>query len=90
MGIISIITANPLMGIAVIATTAYAYKNKKINTEDAIKGAGQAGISLAIFNLLGLPILIELFIVINVFSNSIYSSSILIWNAYGCLFINCI
>ena len=66
MGIISIITANPLMGIAVIATTAYAYKNKKINTEDAIKGAGQAGISLAIFNLLGLPMLIELFIVINV------------------------
>ena len=37
------------------------------NTEDAIKGAGQAGISLAIFNLLGLPILIELFIVIVLF-----------------------
>lgn len=66
MGIISIIAANPLMGLAVIATTAYAYKNKKIKTENAIKGAGQAGISLAIFNLLGLPILIELFIVINV------------------------
>ena len=66
MGIISIITANPLMGIAVIATTAYAYNNKKVNSKDAIKGAGKAGISLLIFNILGLPILIELFIVINV------------------------
>ena len=66
MGIISIISANPLMGIAVIITTAFAYNKKKMKAEDSLKGAGQAGISLAIFNLLGLPILIELFIVINV------------------------
>jgi len=66
MGIVSIVSANPLMGLSVIVTTAYAYKKKKIDGKEAMKGAGYAGISLAIFNLLGLPILIELFIVINV------------------------
>ena len=66
MGIISIITANALMGLSVIALTVFAYKKKKIDGKKALKGASYAGISLSIFTLLGLPILIELFIVINV------------------------
>ena len=66
MGIISIITANPLMGLSVIALTVFAYKKKQIDGKETIKGAGYAAISLALFKFLGLPILIELFIVINV------------------------
>ena len=66
MGIISIISANPLMGIAVILCTAYSFliKKNKIQHKKVIVGAGMAGISAAIFAVLGLPVLIELGIVI--------------------------
>ena len=66
MGIISIISANPLMGMAVILCTAYSFlvKKNKIQLKKVIVGAGMAGISAAIFAVLGLPVLIELGIVI--------------------------
>jgi hypothetical protein len=66
MGIITILTANPLMGISVVICTGYAYvkKKKDLNKENAIKGAGYTTISLAIFSVLGLPVLIELIIVV--------------------------
>ena len=66
MGIITILTANPLMGISVVICTGYAYVKKKndLNKKNAIKGAGYTTISLAIFSVLGLPILIELIIVV--------------------------
>ena len=69
MGIISILAANKLMGIVVIVQTVWAYvvKKKKLDGPTAIKGAGLSIISWAIFSILGLPILIELVIVIAIF-----------------------
>ena len=64
MGIVAIIGANPLMGLVVIALTGYAYfKKVKIDRGDVAKGAVLAGVSAGIFALLGLPILVELVIV---------------------------
>lgn len=67
MGIIAILTANPLMGISVVVCTSYAYlkKKKELISEEIVKGAGQSALSIAIFSILGLPILVELFIVIS-------------------------
>ena len=71
MGITAIISANPLMGLAAIATTGYAYWKKKQSGEElklekgaAAKGAAVAGVSAGLFMILGLPILVELVIVI--------------------------
>ena len=69
MGIISILTANTFMGITVIAQTVWAYvvKKKKLDNKHAVKAAGLSVISWSIFSILGLPILIELVIVMLVF-----------------------
>lgn len=71
MGITSVISANPLMGLAVIATTGYAYWRKsagdgetKLSVTSAAKGAALAGLSGTIFAVLGLPVLIELMIAV--------------------------
>ena len=66
LGIVSIIGANPLMGLAVIATAAYAYLLKRHDVDAAAlaRGGALAGTSLAIFATLGLPVLIELVIAI--------------------------
>ena len=66
MGIISLLSLNPLMGIAVVFITAYAYYNKKekLDTKSLSQGMATATISWIIFSVLGLPILIELIIVI--------------------------
>ena len=71
MGISAIISANPLMGLAAIATTGYAYWKKKRSGEElrleagaAAKGAAVAGVSAGLFMIMGLPILVELVIVI--------------------------
>ena len=64
MGIVAIIGANPLMGLVVIALTGYAYfKKVKIEKGDVAKGAVLAGVSAGIFAVLGLPILVELVVV---------------------------
>jgi hypothetical protein len=65
-GFVSIAAANPLCGIAMIcvATYAYAIKRHQFDGKSFVKGAGFAGISLALFTVLGLPILIELIVVI--------------------------
>ena len=69
MGILSIITANPLMGIMVVFLTAYSFvvKKEKIDGKQFIKGAGLSTVSCAIFATLGLPILVELVIVMVVY-----------------------
>lgn len=69
MGIISILSGNVLMGIAVIVQTVYAYvfKKEKIDNKKAVQGAGYSIMSYFIFTILGLPILIELVIVLIVF-----------------------
>lgn len=68
MGIISIISANPLLGIVLIAMTSWAYVKKKIAVDKAsiAKGGALAALSATIFYVLGLPILIELVIVLSV------------------------
>ena len=66
MGITAIISANPLMGLVVVAVTGYSYfkKKQKLEGKALAKGAAVAGISAALFAVLGLPILVELVIVI--------------------------
>ena len=64
MGIISILSANPLMGLAVIATTGYAYfvKKREVDGKALLKGGVMATTSMAVFAVLGLPLLVELVI----------------------------
>ena len=57
------------MGLAVIATTGYAYWRKRNGSDgksicaaSAAKGAALAGLSATIFAVLGLPVLVELMI----------------------------
>ena len=65
MGVVSVVSANALMGIAMVAITAYAYKKKKIefSGKDFASGAATTSFSIMLFYLLGLPFLIELIIV---------------------------
>jgi len=65
MGIVSIFSANPIMGIFVTAAGGYAYwkQERKIKGTDMATGAVMSAISMAIFTTLGLPILMELIIV---------------------------
>ena len=66
MGITAIISANPLMGLMVVAVTGYSYfkKKRKLEGKALAKGAAVAGVSAGLFAVLGLPILVELVIVI--------------------------
>ena len=65
MGIISILSANPIMGIIAIGTSAYAYTKKKMefDKKSFMKSAIITTTSMALFSFLGLPILFELVIV---------------------------
>ena len=62
MGIISILSANPVMGILVIGTTGYAYnkKNMEMDKKALVKSATITTVSVALFSILGLPFLLEL------------------------------
>ena len=65
MGIISILSANPLMGIFTVGMAAFAYKKKKIEFDK--KAFGKSAVisvsSMMLFSILGLPILFELVLV---------------------------
>ena len=65
MGIIAIISANPIMGVFVIASAAWAYvfKRKEVHNRSLAKGGVMATVSVALFTFLGLPLLFELVIV---------------------------
>lgn len=65
MGITAIASANPLMAIAVIALAGYAYYRKGVAPDltEATRGAALATVSATIFAVLGMPVLIELVIV---------------------------
>lgn len=65
MGIVSILSANPLMGIFVIGTSAFAYSKKKMEFDKSAftKSAIITSSSMALFSILGMPILFELVIV---------------------------
>ena len=68
MGAVSVASANPLMGVALVLCVAYSYfvKKQEVDPKHAAVGAGLAGISAAIFAALTLPVLIELGIAITV------------------------
>jgi len=66
MGIISILSMNPLMGISVVFLTAYSYYRTKerIDMKNLTRGAVSSGVAWMIFSILGLPIIMELIIVL--------------------------
>lgn len=66
MGIISILSANPIMGFFVIAISAFAYIEKKMEFDKKAftKSAIATSSSVALFGILGFPILFEFIIVI--------------------------
>jgi len=66
MGILSITSANLLMGITLILITTYSYviKKRELEGKKLITGATLAGTSAIIFSALSLPVLIELGVVI--------------------------
>lgn len=65
MGISSIVAANPILGLTTIAVTAYSYwKHGPMDAVAAVKGGGLTAISALIFSIMGLPILVELVIVV--------------------------
>ena len=71
MGITSILSANPIAGLAAIAVTAYAYHKKRHNPNSRVtdgasfaKGALIAGIASTTFMALSLPMIVELAIVL--------------------------
>jgi hypothetical protein len=64
MGIVAIIGANPLMGLVTVALAAYAFHKKRLRGRSVVKGAAVASVSAALFAVLGLPMLVELVIVI--------------------------
>jgi hypothetical protein len=68
MGAVSVASANPLMGVALVLCVAYSYivKRQKIDPRHTGVGAGLAGISACLFAVLGLPVLVELGIAITV------------------------
>ena len=69
MSILSILSANPLMGISVIVITAYTYytKKKKLNVKDMSKGVAKSAIAWIVFSILGLQLLIQIIILIVVY-----------------------
>lgn len=66
IGIVAIISANPIMGIFVILMAAYAYVVKKKDLDKVALGQGAflSGLSLGLFSIMGMPLLLEIGIVI--------------------------
>lgn len=66
MGISSIMSANPILGLVTIATTAYSYwKHGRVSMVPALKGGGITAISVIMFSMMSLPIIVELVIVVS-------------------------
>jgi len=65
-GVISLISANPIMGIAMILTAAYAYikMKKEFKSREFGVGVFTSTVSMAIFSVLGLSVFLELIIVL--------------------------
>ena len=93
MSILSILAANPLMGISVIVITTYTYytKKKKLNVKSASRGVIKSMITWIIFSIIGLPVLISIVILIvsyrlikktSVKSEDVYNYIKDLWNKY--------
>lgn len=65
-GVVSVMTANPIMGFLMVIIAGYAYfkKKKEFDKDSLLKGAVTGGISVAIVTFLGLPFLIEFIMVL--------------------------
>ncbi|MFW5795240.1 MAG: hypothetical protein ACOCV1_07120, partial [Bacillota bacterium] len=65
-GVISLISANPIMGMLMILTAAYAYikKKKEFKSREFGVGVFTSTVSMAIFSILGLSVFLEFIIVI--------------------------
>lgn len=73
VGVVALITANPIMGLSIVATSGYAYWKAKNRGEElafdrtaAVRGATLAGTSAAIFAVLAGPVLIKLVVAVAV------------------------
>lgn len=80
MGIISILSANPLMGVFTIASTAYSYKVKKqkLDKKSLLQGGATSGVTALILGALGLPFIFELIIamlVVKLIKKHVFSTS---------------
>jgi len=93
MSILSILSANPLMGISVITITAYTYytKKKKLNVKNMSKGVAKSAIAWTIFSILGLKLIIHIIILLvayrlikksSIKGEDIYMHIKNIWNKY--------
>ncbi len=66
MGASSITAANPLLGLATIFVTAYAYwKHGSIDRSGILKGSALTVFSALMFSVLGMPVMVELAIVLS-------------------------
>ncbi len=73
MGITALLSANPLLGLCVVATTGYAYRQAKKEGEAlsvdrlaAVRGAALAGSSAAVFSVMAGPVALKLVVAIAV------------------------
>ena len=64
MSILSVISFNPIMGIAVICISAYAFviKKNKLDKKEYFKGVAVSGIAAIVFSAIGLQVILELLI----------------------------
>ena len=79
MSVLSLISFNPIMGIAVISISAYALVVKKNNLDkkEFVKGGAVSGIAAIVFSVIGLPVILELimfFALINILKRKIISA----------------
>ncbi len=63
MGITSIASANPLLAVVIIASTAYSIKTGTFEAESAAKGAGIATLGFVVGSMIAGPVLVELVVV---------------------------
>ena len=90
MSILSIITANPLMGISVIFVTCYQYIRKKtsIRMKNISKGAFQSSFGFLLVSILGPTLFIQLIVMLILYKifkvnrEIIVKNFVLIWNKY--------
>ena len=90
MSILSILTANPLMGVAVIVITCYEYtlKKKALDFKNITTGIFKSSLGLFIISLLGVNLIVHLVILMIVYKafkkkrKFMYENIIYIWNQY--------
>ena len=64
MSILSVISFNPIMGIAVICISAYAFvvKKNKLDKKEYLKGGAVSGVAAIVFSSIGLHVILEFII----------------------------